>query len=230
MLTSPSEGIGAQVKAPLLKRYGRVSCLSSHQRLTCSLRRNRMLSAAEDPQDFTLSTSLEAKVSEDAYQLFFVAGTECVESFASNHRNLLTVDSARSAARRDYLHRVRRRDSARVDDEGGGAAASLAEERETLAKRRRERFAQWVDDHVFPERRRQREAEEEQLQQEGQGQEQDGRSGEGLATEGGEREGEEEHREVRPTAAVVVATEVAGSAGAAAGRAGGEDVEMSDTV
>ncbi|GJN87300.1 hypothetical protein Rhopal_000248-T1 [Rhodotorula paludigena] len=187
MLTSPSEGIGAQVKAPLLKR-------------------NRMLSAAEDPQDFTLSTSLEAKVSEDAYQLFFVAGTE------------------------DYLHRVRRRDSARDDDEGGGVAASRAEERETLAKRRRERFAQWVDDHVFPERRRQREAEEEQLQQEGQGQEQDGRSGEGLATEGGEREGEEEHREVRPTAAVVVATEVAGSAGAAAGRAEGEDVEMSDTV
>ncbi|GAA5907361.1 hypothetical protein JCM6882_002816 [Rhodosporidiobolus microsporus] len=55
-LASPSEGIGAQVKAPLLKR-------------------NRVLSAAEDPQDFDLSPGLEAKVSSQGYQLFFVANT-----------------------------------------------------------------------------------------------------------------------------------------------------------
>ncbi|GAA5821484.1 hypothetical protein JCM11251_004645 [Rhodosporidiobolus azoricus] len=56
-LASPSEGIGAQVKAPLLKR-------------------NRVLSAAEDPQDFDLSPGLEAKVSSTGYRLFFVANTE----------------------------------------------------------------------------------------------------------------------------------------------------------
>ncbi|GAA6028090.1 hypothetical protein JCM8097_001866 [Rhodosporidiobolus ruineniae] len=56
-LTSPSEGIGAQVKAPLL-------------------RRNRITSAAEDPQEFDLSPGLEAKVSTSGYQLSFVARTE----------------------------------------------------------------------------------------------------------------------------------------------------------
>ncbi|KAK4705607.1 paired amphipathic helix protein Sin3a, partial [Phenoliferia sp. Uapishka_3] len=56
-LTSATEGIGAHVKAPLLKR-------------------NRMLSASEDPQEFDLTTGLEAKVAEDSYQLAFVANTE----------------------------------------------------------------------------------------------------------------------------------------------------------
>ncbi|BGP01202.1 hypothetical protein NBRC10513v2_002153 [Rhodotorula toruloides] len=56
-LTTPSEGIGAQVKAPLLKR-------------------NRVLSANEDPQEFDLLPGLEAKVSESGYKLFFVANTE----------------------------------------------------------------------------------------------------------------------------------------------------------
>ncbi|BGP23232.1 paired amphipathic helix protein Sin3a [Rhodotorula toruloides] len=56
-LTSPSEGIGAQVKAPLLKR-------------------NRVLSASEDPQEFDLLPGLEAKVFGSGYKLFFVANTE----------------------------------------------------------------------------------------------------------------------------------------------------------
>ncbi|KAI5481648.1 paired amphipathic helix protein Sin3a [Pseudohyphozyma bogoriensis] len=56
-LTSSTEGVGAQVKAPLLKR-------------------NRMLAAAEDPQEFDLTPGLEAKVSDDSYQLLFVANTE----------------------------------------------------------------------------------------------------------------------------------------------------------
>ncbi|GAA5858256.1 hypothetical protein JCM1840_001116 [Sporobolomyces johnsonii] len=58
-LTSPSEGIGAQVKAPLLKR-------------------NRALAAAaEDPeQQLDLSPGLEVKVPSGGYQLFFVARTE----------------------------------------------------------------------------------------------------------------------------------------------------------
>ncbi|BGP46609.1 hypothetical protein JCM10450v2_002456 [Rhodotorula kratochvilovae] len=54
-LTSPSEGIGALAKAPLLKR-------------------NRVLSAAEDPQEFDLAAGLEAK--ERDYRLFWVKGTE----------------------------------------------------------------------------------------------------------------------------------------------------------
>ncbi|KAM0754488.1 hypothetical protein T439DRAFT_296832 [Meredithblackwellia eburnea MCA 4105] len=56
-LTPATEGVGAQVKAPLLKR-------------------NRMRSAAEDPQEFDLQPGLEAKVVEDSYQLHFVANTE----------------------------------------------------------------------------------------------------------------------------------------------------------
>lgn len=56
-LTSATEGVGAHVKAPLLKR-------------------NRTLSEAEDPQTFALTPGLEARVGEKAYQLHFVANTE----------------------------------------------------------------------------------------------------------------------------------------------------------
>ncbi|SCZ98892.1 BZ3500_MvSof-1268-A1-R1_Chr3-1g05689 [Microbotryum saponariae] len=56
-LTSATEGVGAKVKAPLLKR-------------------NRMLSASEDPQEFDLLPGLEAKIVAGNYQLKFVAGTE----------------------------------------------------------------------------------------------------------------------------------------------------------
>lgn len=38
--------------------------------------RNRVLSAAEDPQEFVLTPGLEIKVATDSYQLKFVANTE----------------------------------------------------------------------------------------------------------------------------------------------------------
>ncbi|GAA5862618.1 hypothetical protein JCM3774_001079 [Rhodotorula dairenensis] len=57
VLVSPSEGIGAPVKAPLLKR-------------------NRNVTATEEPPAFEILPGLEAKVGEKGYQLRFVAGTE----------------------------------------------------------------------------------------------------------------------------------------------------------
>lgn len=57
VLVSPSEGIGAPVKAPLLKR-------------------NRNVTATEEPPAFEIVPGLEAKVGEKGYQLRFVAGTE----------------------------------------------------------------------------------------------------------------------------------------------------------
>ncbi|GAA5892975.1 hypothetical protein JCM8208_004141 [Rhodotorula glutinis] len=78
-LTSPSEGIGAQVKAPLLKR-------------------NRVLCAAEDPQEFDLALGLQAK--ERSYRLFWVKGSE------------------------DYLRRLRPPTAAAEDDEDPPAESS----------------------------------------------------------------------------------------------------------
>lgn len=82
-LTAATEGIGAQVKAPLLKRLDLsfplklVVVLIS---LTFFRHRNRKLSAAEDPQEFEINPGLEAKVVDDSYRLKFLANTECVFS------------------------------------------------------------------------------------------------------------------------------------------------------
>ncbi|KAM0788552.1 hypothetical protein ACM66B_001678 [Microbotryomycetes sp. NB124-2] len=56
-LTSATEGVGAQVKAPFLKR-------------------NRALVDEHDPRDFVMVPVLEAKVASDEYVLHFVANTE----------------------------------------------------------------------------------------------------------------------------------------------------------
>ena len=56
-LPSATEGVGAQVTAPVLKR-------------------NRVLAGAEEAPEVELLPGLEARVSGDSYQLLFVAGTE----------------------------------------------------------------------------------------------------------------------------------------------------------
>lgn len=58
-LTSATEGVGAHVRAPLLKR-------------------SRTLSEEQDPQTFDISPGLEARVGEKGYKLHFVANTEYV--------------------------------------------------------------------------------------------------------------------------------------------------------
>ncbi|KAK4053505.1 hypothetical protein OIV83_001673 [Microbotryomycetes sp. JL201] len=58
-LTSATEGVGAQVKAPFLKR-------------------NRALVDEHDPRDFVMTPGLEAKVASGDYVLHFVANTEQV--------------------------------------------------------------------------------------------------------------------------------------------------------
>ncbi|GAA6052728.1 hypothetical protein JCM3770_007199, partial [Rhodotorula araucariae] len=81
---------------------------------------NRVLSAAEDPQDFDVAAGLEVK--ERDYRLFWVKGTE------------------------DYLHRLR---PPRGPVDEGDSAADTGE---TLARRRVDRFRQWVDTQLYPER------------------------------------------------------------------------------
>lgn len=127
-LTSATEGIGAQVKVPLLKRFVRLALAVAGLSLTFFVSRNRMLSAAEDPQEFDLAPGLEAKVNDDSYQLSFVANTECVLSF------LLRVDvRADAAVRRDYLHRRRP-----VEPEADSATVLVEE-------KRKKRFEKWLE-------------------------------------------------------------------------------------
>ncbi|GAA6009510.1 hypothetical protein JCM11491_003584 [Sporobolomyces phaffii] len=128
-LTAPSEGIGARVRAPLLKR-------------------NRaQVSEEEETDNLDLSPGLEVKVRSGEYRLMFVAKTE------------------------DYLYRRRELDPA-TSDSNGKSRAALNDGREdgevndddaedlrmrdgsdeggevSIQRRRRERFAQWLDERT----------------------------------------------------------------------------------
>ncbi|GAA5851400.1 hypothetical protein JCM9279_001054, partial [Rhodotorula babjevae] len=183
-LTSPSEGIGAQVKAPLLKR-------------------NRVLCAAEDPQEFDLAPGLQAK--ERAYRLFWVKGSE------------------------DYLRRLRLPPAAATaeDDED-----PPAESTETVARRRSERFRAWVDDQLFPERREERQAEsdDDEAAAAARDDELEGDEGEADAVE--LEEGEEVEAQPRgavpPEDPPAASSTVADASAAGAGGAGDGDVEMDE--
>jgi hypothetical protein len=71
-------GVGAVVEAVRPSFLCFFVRLFRAEELTMFTSRNRLVSAAEDPQDFDLATGLEAKVFEGGYQLFFSANTECV--------------------------------------------------------------------------------------------------------------------------------------------------------
>ncbi|KPV76505.1 uncharacterized protein RHOBADRAFT_52502 [Rhodotorula graminis WP1] len=184
-LTSPSEGIGAQVKAPLLKR-------------------NRVLCAAEDPQEFDLAPGLQAK--ERAYRLLWVKGSE------------------------DYLRRLRPPPPAAAAAAAEDDEDSPAESSEALARRRSERFQAWVDEQLFPERREERQAEsDEDDEAAARGDELEGDELEAEAVE--LEEGEEVEAGEARGAVPSEGSPPAASSGVADAAAGGGDgdVEMDET-
>ncbi|GAA5976417.1 hypothetical protein JCM10908_005492 [Rhodotorula pacifica] len=129
VLVSPSEGIGAPVKAPLLKR-------------------NRNVSATKEPPAFEIVPGLEAKVGEKGYQLRFVAGTEdCL------YRRITTAISTEEAENATSVNEPRQERFAQwlhlqlnpEDAEGAGEEAVDAEETDANTEAQQEAVGEVAD-------------------------------------------------------------------------------------
>lgn len=143
VLVSPSEGIGAPVKAPLLKRYGISIALRSFLCVCADnmIRRNRSVSSTEEPPAFEIVPGLEAKVDERGYKLRFVAGTEYapISPVPEFEVGALTA----SCPLRDCLYR--RSSTASDDDE------EESNTRGAIGQRRKDRFERWLHLQLHPE-------------------------------------------------------------------------------
>ncbi|SCV74211.1 BQ2448_6643 [Microbotryum intermedium] len=124
-LTSATEGVGAKVKAPLLKR-------------------NRMLSASEDPQEFDLLPELEAKLVADNYQLKFVAGTE---DYLYRKRPITRAPTPPAAAATATPNGIgEQTGDAKEGQVADGATTDTADEGTvSLQRRRMARFERWLE-------------------------------------------------------------------------------------
>ncbi|GAA5841758.1 hypothetical protein JCM3766R1_005173 [Sporobolomyces carnicolor] len=135
-LTPPSEGIGAHVHAPLLKR-------------------NRaQVSEEEETEDLDLSPGLEVKVRSGEYRLLFVASTEdylhrrrpAVPSSSSSSASSTSKGKAR--AREDELGRGEGEVNGIDGAESTIADAPPIDDDASVRRRRKDRFAQWLDDRT----------------------------------------------------------------------------------
>ncbi|GAA5916036.1 uncharacterized protein JCM6883_001977 [Sporobolomyces salmoneus] len=134
-LTSPSEGIGARVQAPLLKR-------------------NRaQVSEEEETDDLALSPGLQVKVRSGEYRLLFVANTE---DYLYRRRPVDPSSSSSSSSISKGKGKAREEDSEREEGEVNdldGADKMLEDGVDvdgevSIQRRRKERFAQWLDERA----------------------------------------------------------------------------------
>ncbi|GAA5991337.1 hypothetical protein JCM5350_006988 [Sporobolomyces pararoseus] len=131
-LTSPSEGIGARVKAPLLKR-------------------NRALvSEEEETEDLDLSPGLEVKVRSGEYRLLFVANTEDYL-----YRRRVVDTSLSSSTRKAGAGATQVGEEGEVNEGAGEAGTERnqnggvqGEEEVPIQRKRKERFTQWLDERT----------------------------------------------------------------------------------